>query len=328
MEFQVPSTHSRGSTQEAHMIASYADGSVCIFDATTATKHSQPPLSAGAAVCLAGLECGPRLLFGHARGELSSIALPAFELSAAWKALVGCKVRCLCAAGQDGMFLLGAENGELQLWQRRDEWVQAGAAASPDACSASAGAVASGTPEEGAPRCTGGHLCLVSHAGGSSVGPRGVWRCAICTARRKDERWCCAPCAESFCFECFPRRSAGKASDRKEAVSVDGSWVHVRKHSSMGCAVVTFKDSSHRDPVLARFALGQPPLVLGGVLVELKPHWEKQPNGSREEVPECAFAGWKQPKDAIACRLGARPLQACLERICASLCPVVALDED
>lgn len=103
---------------EGHMIVVYADGSVCIFDASGEQKHSQAPLPAGPVLSVAGLESGPRVLCGHAKGQVSSITLPMFHLKKHWQALQRCKVQTLCCAGHDGIFILGAENGTLQLWQR------------------------------------------------------------------------------------------------------------------------------------------------------------------------------------------------------------------
>lgn len=105
---------------EGHMIAVYADGSVCIFDPAGAQKHSQPPMPAGPVICMAGLESGPRLLCGHAKGQISSITLPMFTLKMYWHALERVKVQSICSAGHDGIFMVGAENGNLQLWQRDD----------------------------------------------------------------------------------------------------------------------------------------------------------------------------------------------------------------
>jgi len=103
---------------EGHMIVVYADGSMCIFDGLGAMKHKQPALPAGAVLCIAGLESGPRVLCGHAKGQVSSISLPSFVLKKYWHALEKCKVQTLCCAGHDGIYVLGAENGTLQLWQR------------------------------------------------------------------------------------------------------------------------------------------------------------------------------------------------------------------
>ncbi|CAE7498187.1 ZFWD3 [Symbiodinium necroappetens] len=103
---------------DGHMIVVYADGSMCIFDGLGAMKHKQPALPAGPVLCIAGLESGPRVLCGHAKGQISSISLPDFVLKKYWHALERCKVQTLCCAGHDGIYVLGAENGTLQLWQR------------------------------------------------------------------------------------------------------------------------------------------------------------------------------------------------------------------
>lgn len=105
---------------EGHVISVYADGGMCIFGANGAEKHSQPPLLAGPILCVAGLESGPRMLCGHAKGQMSSITLPMFELKKSWHGMEKCKVTSLCCVGHDGIFILGAENGTLQLWQRDD----------------------------------------------------------------------------------------------------------------------------------------------------------------------------------------------------------------
>lgn len=105
---------------DGHMIAAYSDGALSIFDAAGNQKHTQPPLAAGPVMCVAGLESGPRVLVGHAKGQVSSITLPMFKLKTYWQTFERCKARSVCCAGQDGMFLLGSENGGLQLWQRDD----------------------------------------------------------------------------------------------------------------------------------------------------------------------------------------------------------------
>mmetsp|Transcript_93492 Transcript_93492/g.166340 ORF Transcript_93492/g.166340 Transcript_93492/m.166340 type:complete len:386 (-) Transcript_93492:55-1212(-) len=103
---------------EGHMIVVYADGSMCIFDAHGAKKLEQQALPAGPVLCMAGLDSGPRVLCGHSKGQVSSITLPMFVLKTHWQVLERCKVQTLAAAGHDGIFVLGAENGNLQLWQR------------------------------------------------------------------------------------------------------------------------------------------------------------------------------------------------------------------
>jgi len=105
---------------EGHCIAAYQDGSMLIFAPNGAQKHAQPPLPAGPVHCLCGLDSGPRLLCGHAKGQVSSVVLPMFHLKRDWQALPKCKVQSLCSAGHDGIFIVGAENGNLQLWQRQE----------------------------------------------------------------------------------------------------------------------------------------------------------------------------------------------------------------
>jgi len=104
---------------EGHIIVSYVDGSSCIFDGQGNQKLQQQPLAAGPVMCMAGLELGPRMLCGHAKGQVSSVELPGFVLRKYWQALERCKVQSIaCTPGQDGMFIVGGENGSLQLWQR------------------------------------------------------------------------------------------------------------------------------------------------------------------------------------------------------------------
>jgi len=105
---------------QEHVIVVYADGSLIIFDPSGTQKHSQQPLPAGPALCVAGLDSGPRVICGHAKGQISSITLPMFELKTYWQAVSRVKVNSLCCAGHDGIFIVGAENGNLQIWQRDD----------------------------------------------------------------------------------------------------------------------------------------------------------------------------------------------------------------
>mmetsp|Transcript_46724 Transcript_46724/g.84332 ORF Transcript_46724/g.84332 Transcript_46724/m.84332 type:complete len:250 (+) Transcript_46724:363-1112(+) len=234
-----------------------------------------------------------------------------------------CRVRSLCSARHSGMFILGAENGDLQVWQRDDAAAAArlsrraqGLAAPPS------GASSMGT---GAPRCNLGHLCTWSaRADGEYV--RG-WRCNLCHAKRKGERWLCTVCKDDLCFDCFPiHRPGERKTAERDAQVVNGKWVQVRKHSGMGCAVVEFTDPQHRDSLLAQFV--REPLVLGGIYIDVKVHMEKQADGTRAEIPGCAFAGWKQPKEEGTCKLRARTLQVYLDRLCSKNAPepVIALD--
>jgi len=71
---------------------------------------------------------------------------------------------------------------------------------------------------------------------------------------------------------------------------IEGQFVYIKKHSCMNCAMIGFKVQGHRDSLLARFS--REPLSVGVHVVDFKPHVEKQDDGSRVEVPSCAFAAW------------------------------------
>lgn len=102
-----------------HMIVAYADGSLIVFNSMGEETRVEPPMRAGPIMCLAGLEVGPRLLIGHSKGQMSSVVLqPDFGLKLHWQAFEKAKVQCLTCPGSDGLFLVGAENGTIQLWQR------------------------------------------------------------------------------------------------------------------------------------------------------------------------------------------------------------------
>jgi len=103
---------------QGHMIVAYADGQLIIFDGAGVKKHEQAPMQAGPILSVAGLESGPRLLLGHAKGQVSSLVLPAFTLRACYQALERAKVQSICCSGSDGIFIIGAENGNIQVWQR------------------------------------------------------------------------------------------------------------------------------------------------------------------------------------------------------------------
>jgi len=103
---------------QGHVIVGYAEGSLRIFDAQGELKTETKPLAAGPILSLAGLESGPRVLCGHSRGQVSSITLPNFEFRLHFQALDGWKVESIHCAGHDGIFLLGSQDGTLQLWQR------------------------------------------------------------------------------------------------------------------------------------------------------------------------------------------------------------------
>lgn len=101
-----------------HVIVAYVEGAIRIFDADGNLKSETKPLAAGQMCSLAGLESGPRLLCGHASGQVSSIVLPNFEFRLHFQALDSCKIESIHCAGHDGIFLLGSSDGTLQLWQR------------------------------------------------------------------------------------------------------------------------------------------------------------------------------------------------------------------
>ncbi|CAE7192866.1 ZFWD3 [Symbiodinium natans] len=102
---------------QGHVIVAYSEGQLRIFDAE-GTLKSETSLDAGPILKLAGLESGPRVVCGHARGQVSLITLPSFEFKAEFQALQGQKVDSLLCAGHDGIFLIGSQDGGLQLWQR------------------------------------------------------------------------------------------------------------------------------------------------------------------------------------------------------------------
>ena len=102
---------------QGHIIVSYSDGTTCYFDTAGQQKHTLVPLPSGPVLCIAGLETGPRLLCGHAKGQVSSVGLPMMDPRAYWQAFERCKVQSIACAGHDGIFIIGGENGALQIWQ-------------------------------------------------------------------------------------------------------------------------------------------------------------------------------------------------------------------
>merc|ERR1712061_141271 len=99
-------------------IEAYTDGCIRIFASDGSLKTEVKPLAAGPILALAGLDSGPRVLCGHPYGQVSTIELPSFSFRCQFQALEHTKVESLCCAGHDGIFLVGANNGTLQLWQR------------------------------------------------------------------------------------------------------------------------------------------------------------------------------------------------------------------
>lgn len=300
---------------QGHMIAAYGDGTVRVFNALSEVTHTQEPI-AGDIMCMVGIEEGPRVLLAHTSGALTSIELPSFAVRCTWKTS-DLLFRCLFSAGHNGIALFGSTIGDLQIWQRCDAWVDS---------SCTAPAQAQGLGASGAPWCSCGWKCTEEDFD-AAHGPRN-WGCLVCGQRSRTKRWHCNTCAESFCYECFPVYNADerKKNGYKEAITVEGMWVTVRKHSAVGCAILAFVEEEDRNALLARF-FRRAPLVLGGIAVELKPHWESQSDGSQAEDQSSIFAGWKQPKKEGECRLSARTLCKHIDKLCHSLRPIVDLDD-
>lgn len=77
-----------------------------------------------------------------------------------------------------------------------------------------------------------------------------------------------------------------RSEDAKRQAAVQkGKYVEVRKHSSMGCAVVTMKDMRVRQAILNAGLEA----TIAGIHVKLKPHFEKD---TRKEVMTDLFVGW------------------------------------
>jgi len=107
---------------QEHLIVAYSEGSLRIFKSDGTMTHETKALAAGQMFSLAGLEKGPRVLCGHARGQVCSIMLPSFELKTSFQAFnTYCKVETIYCPGENGIFFLGASDGSLQMWQRIGE---------------------------------------------------------------------------------------------------------------------------------------------------------------------------------------------------------------
>jgi len=87
------------------------------------------------------------------------------------------------------------------------------------------------------------------------------------------------------------------------ADEAQGRWVHVKKHSSMGCAVVKFPSRSVRDSILERCNSGAH-LHVRGIALDVKLHQEKQPDGTYADVGEALFVAWRRSA------YGANPIAA------------------
>jgi len=75
------------------------------------------------------------------------------------------------------------------------------------------------------------------------------------------------------------------------ADEVTGQMVHVKKHSSMNCAVITFSNFAIRESVLQRcFDIGV--VRVHGIPLDVKPHVPKHFDGS--QIPESLFVAWQK----------------------------------
>mmetsp|Transcript_80200 Transcript_80200/g.243365 ORF Transcript_80200/g.243365 Transcript_80200/m.243365 type:complete len:251 (-) Transcript_80200:3-755(-) len=62
---------------QGHLIVAYSDGGIRIFDEEGTLKTDLKPLAAGPILSIGGLESGPRVLVGHAKGQAGSRPLRA-----------------------------------------------------------------------------------------------------------------------------------------------------------------------------------------------------------------------------------------------------------
>lgn len=72
---------------------------------------------------------------------------------------------------------------------------------------------------------------------------------------------------------------------RRQPVEEHGENVTVRKHSSMGCAVVTMKDTRVREVLVKKYT----EFTINGIKVQVKPHTEKE---TKADVPTDIFVAW------------------------------------
>jgi hypothetical protein len=86
----------------------------------------------------------------------------------------------------------------------------------------------------------------------------------------------------------------------KMPLECDGTFVQVKKHSDMGCAVVTFLNQQSRDAVMQlaerKFEVidGRPVAVIDGVEVQLRLHIDK---ASQNEIKTDIFIAWGRKKE-------------------------------
>lgn len=77
-----------------------------------------------------------------------------------------------------------------------------------------------------------------------------------------------------------------ETDQRKLAIEEKGEACEVRKHSSMGCAVVSMKDPRVRAAILEKAG---PEVMLGGVKVQVKAHFDKE---TKQEILTDIFVAW------------------------------------
>lgn len=102
--------------------------------------------------------------------------------------------------------------------------------------------------------------------------------------------------------EPFPKRPQEHVRQHRQhrpAEEVQGRWVHVKKHSSIGSAVISFPSPSVRDSVLTQCA-SELLRRFKGVSIDLKQHHEKQFDGTRRPVPNAIFVGWQHRTTCIS----------------------------
>lgn len=89
-----------------------------------------------------------------------------------------------------------------------------------------------------------------------------------------------------------------KTEQQRLPTEIQGYWVRVKKHSSMGCAVVTFPNEHVRDAVLQECAHEK--LQLFGVPLDAKEHTEKISRGEQMKSPDAIFVGWRRRAGEIS----------------------------
>lgn len=108
---------------------------------------------------------------------------------------------------------------------------------------------------------------------------------------------------------------AGSMKERREAVKQPlegkGNFCEVKKHSDMGCAVVTFADSATRDAVYrlveekpenkhrsedTEKARKGPSIKVSGVDVQCRPHFDK---AKQEEMKDDIFVAWGRQNEKL-----------------------------